>query len=164
MIIDHDRVLQQIFNNNNNNNNNKDKCVPIRIQKLNFAIIVKHFHFIFFFVSSLHFFFALSLVYTHQNNAAYHDFLFATLPVFLHSFFSYDRLLILFVFRLSFRFCNSDLTPFFYDIHSTRPNFFNIYIFATILYIKKKERSTLFLYYSFQVQLQKYIILRCVTW
>jgi hypothetical protein len=46
--------------------------------------------------------------------------------------------MIYFSFFLSFvsRFVSVTATcAFFYDMHSTLPNFFNIYIFATILYI-----------------------------
>jgi len=68
LIIDHDKVHQQIFI------NNKDKCVQIQIQKLKFAITVKHFFlsFLLFFI----YYFFLSRLYTHQNNTTYHDILF----------------------------------------------------------------------------------------
>jgi len=67
LIIDHDKVHQQIFI------NNKDKCVQIQIQKLKFVTTVKHSSF-FFLLFFIHYFF--SLVYTHQNNTICHDILF----------------------------------------------------------------------------------------
>jgi hypothetical protein len=133
LIIDHVKVHQQIFI---NNSNNKGKCVRIQIQKLKFAIIVKTVSFPFFFVLSLYFFF--SLVYTHQNNTTYHDFLLLlSLSAFIFLFH-----MIYFSFFLSFvsRFVSVTATcAFFYDMHSTLPNFFNIYIYLQLFFIYKKK-------------------------
>jgi len=108
LIIVHDRVHQQIFI------NNRGKCVQIQIQKLKFAIIVKTVSFPFFFVLSLYVFF--SLVYTHQNNATYHDFLFLlSLSIFTFSF-----RMIVFSFFLSFvsRFVSVTATCGFFLRHT----------------------------------------------
>ncbi len=128
LIIVHDRVHQQIFI------NNRGKCVQIQIQKLKFAIIVKHFHFFFFSFFLYIFFLSLSLSRLYSSKQCYISRLsFSTIPVYLHFFFSYDSFLILFVFR--FVSVTAMCASFFYDIYSTLPNFFNIYIYLQLFFI-----------------------------
>jgi hypothetical protein len=107
LIIDHDKVHPQIFI------NNKGKCVRIQIQKLKCVKIVKHllFYFFFSFRSSFTFFFLLSRLYSSKQ--CYISRLFFATILSAFTFPSYDSLLIFFVFRSSFRFCNGDMRLFF---------------------------------------------------
>jgi hypothetical protein len=119
LIIDHDKVHQQIFIIINNNNNN-DKCVQIQIQKQKFAITVKH-----------SFFCLLFFIYSLSFNTTHITIFFFYYPCLPYSFPMID--LFHFSFDLSFRLCNDDVRLFFTIFRQRVLSLIHIYIYTSEL-------------------------------
>jgi len=125
LIIDHDRVHPPIFI------SNKGRCVQIQIQKLKFAIIVKHFHF-FFFSFFLYIFFSR----LYSSKQCYISRLsFATIPICLH--FSSRMVDFSFFWSFASRFVSVTATALFFTtyIQLVPTSLIYIYIYFQLFFI-----------------------------